>query len=41
MGEAAFYFMSLMENAWEITINQSLKEISEQITLEVLYFPNN
>lgn len=39
MGERAFYYMSLMENAVEITINQSLKERSEQITLEALYSP--
>lgn len=41
MGERAFYYMSLMENALEITINQSLKERSEQITLEALYPPND
>lgn len=29
-----------MENACKITINQSLKQRSEQITLEPLYYPN-
>lgn len=36
MEERAFYYMSLMENAFEITINQSLKERSEQISLQAL-----
>lgn len=38
-GERASYYMSLTENATQITINQSLKERSEQITLEALYSP--
>ena len=41
MGERAFYYMSLMEDALEITINQSPEERSEQITLEPLCSPNS
>lgn len=38
MGKGAFYYMSLMENALAITINQSLKARYEHITLEALYY---
>lgn len=40
MGEGAFYYLSLVEDNKVITINQSLKERSEQITLEALCPPS-